>query len=353
MRPSTLSFVCLTALIALSAAAFAQQSPPAPAGLYDASPYLGQIRNDVLFGDVWERPGLSKRDRSLVTIAVNQALYATEELRLHIARGLDNGLTPSQIAEAIAHVLVYSGFPTGVNASRVAAEVFKERGLPARPQATPRNREPIGPPAYPGTFQTTPYLSELLNEFVYGELWERPDLSKRDRSVITVAVAQTMGATSELRAHLGRALDNGVTQAEINEIITHVSFYAGFPSGMNASQVAASVFQARKMPVPQADFPGAPSLDALVDRLLAPTWERGGLSARDRSLVTVAVVQTLYATEELRAQMNRAIENGVTPEQLSELIAHLTLYAGFPRGVNGSRTAAEVLKERGLPLPRP
>jgi alkylhydroperoxidase/carboxymuconolactone decarboxylase family protein YurZ len=353
MRSTTLILVLAGAVLGSSSVLAQQAPPPPPAGFYDAAPYLGQIRNQVLFGDIWERPGLSKRDRSLITIAVNQAQYATDELRIHIGRGLDNGLTPSQIAEAIAHVLVYSGFPTGVNASRVAAEVFKERGLPARPESSPRNREPVAPPEYPGAFQTTPYLSALLNDFVYGELWERRDLSKRDRSMITIAVAQTMGASSELRAHLARGLDNGVTQAEIDEIITHVSFYAGFPSGMNASQVAASVFESRKMPVPQADFPGAPSLDALIDRVIAPTWERAGLSERDRSLVTVAVVQTLYATDELRNQMNRALENGVTPEQLSELIAHLTLYAGFPRGVNGSRTAAEVLKEKGLPLPRP
>src|SRR5690606_5836434 len=127
-------------------------------------------------------------------------------------------------------VLVYAGFPAGVNAARVAREVYQQRGLPAVPEATPRNREPIGPPAYPNAFPSTPYLTELLNEWVYGEVWERPDLSKRDRSLATIAVAQGLGAESELRAHLGRALDNGVTQEEIGEVITHIAFYTGIPS---------------------------------------------------------------------------------------------------------------------------
>lgn len=344
----------LVALAVACSAGAAQQAPPPPPGAYDAAPYLGEIRNQVLFGDIWERPGLSKRDRSLITIAVNQALYATEEIRLHVERGLDNGLTQAEIAELIAHVLVYSGFPTGVNAARAATEVFRARGLPAAPEATPRNREPVAPPEYPNAFPATPYLTALLNDFVYGELWERPDLSKRDRSLATIAVAQTMNASSELRSHLGRALDNGVTQIEIAEVITHVAFYAGFPSAVNASRVAAAIFEARSLPIPRADFPGAPYLDVLVDGVLyGETWQRPTLSPRERSLITMAVVQTLYATDELRAQMERALDNGVTPDELSELIAHVTLYSGFPRGVNSSRTAAEVLRARGVPLPRP
>ncbi len=163
-----------------------------------------------------------------------------------------------------------------------------------------------------------------------------------------------MNASSELRAHLGRGLDNGVTPDEIAEIITHVGFYAGFPNGMMAARVAEAVMTTREIELPRARFPAAPYLDSLLDDILvAPTWERTELSRRDRSLITMAVVQTLYATDELRDQMDQALANGVTPEELSELIAQVTLYAGFPRGVNGSRTAAEVFEENGVPMPRP
>ena len=125
----------------------AAQQPAAPTGAYAASPYLGEIRDAVLYGDIWERPQLSARDRSLVTVAVNQALYATNELRIHMGRALDNGVTQSEIAELIAHVLWYSGFPTGVNAARVAAEVFEQRGLPTSPpESSPRESRRRRPP---------------------------------------------------------------------------------------------------------------------------------------------------------------------------------------------------------------
>ena len=97
--PVALTFA-LASLIAPQSPLAAQQ-PAAPVGAYDASPYLGEIRNTVLYGDIWERPQLSPRDRSLITVAVTQALYATYELRIHIGRALDNGVTQSEIAELI------------------------------------------------------------------------------------------------------------------------------------------------------------------------------------------------------------------------------------------------------------
>jgi alkylhydroperoxidase/carboxymuconolactone decarboxylase family protein YurZ len=352
-RSRTAIQVVSTVLFAASAAA---QTAPAPAGggggAMAGSPYLGEILREDLYADVWERPGLAPRDRSLITIAITQSLYATEEIRAHINRGLNNGLTQAEISELIAHVLVYSGFPTGVNAARVATEVYQQRNLPAVPPATPRNRDPVVPPAYPNSFPSTPYLAALLNEWVYGEVWERPDLSKRDRSLATIAVAQGMGAASELRSHIARGLDNGVTQEEVGELITHIAFYTGIPSAVNAARVAAAVFESRNLPMPQSDIPAAPYLDSIIDGLLAETWERSPLTPRERMLITVAVMQTLYSTDELRAQMERALASGITPHEISELIAHVTLYAGFPMGVNSSRTAGQVFQERGAPMPR-
>lgn len=94
---------------------------------YEVVPKLAELRDTVLFGDIWERPQLSKRDRSLITVAVLQALYRTEELRGHIGRALDNGVTREELAELFTHVTFYSGWPTGVNAGRVAKEVFESR----------------------------------------------------------------------------------------------------------------------------------------------------------------------------------------------------------------------------------
>ena len=91
---------------------------------YEVVPKLGELRDSVLFGDVWERTELSKRDRSLITVAVLTALYRTEELRGHLARALDNGVTRDELREVITHVTFYAGWPTGVNAGRVAGDVF-------------------------------------------------------------------------------------------------------------------------------------------------------------------------------------------------------------------------------------
>ena len=80
------------------------------------SPKLGELTSDVLFGDVWERPGLSKRDRSLITVAALISLYRPEQLVPHLHRALENGLTRDELVEAITHLAFYSGWPTAVTA---------------------------------------------------------------------------------------------------------------------------------------------------------------------------------------------------------------------------------------------
>ena len=86
-----------------------------------------------------------------------------------------------------------------------------------------------------------PALVGYTNDVVYGDLWERKGLSKRDRSLITVAALIATYRPEQLETHLGRALNNGVTQEEISEIITHLAFYAGWPAAMSAAQIAYTV----------------------------------------------------------------------------------------------------------------
>jgi 4-carboxymuconolactone decarboxylase len=94
--------------------------------VYEQFPKLGQLRDEVLFGDVGEQTDLSKRDRSLITVAALTALYRTDELRGHLRRALSNGVTKDEIRGLITHLAFYSGWPTAVNAARVALEVFEE-----------------------------------------------------------------------------------------------------------------------------------------------------------------------------------------------------------------------------------
>ena len=90
-----------------------------------------------------------------------------------------------------------------------------------------------------------PGLIDLSVRVLFGEVWERPGLSKRDRSLITCATLIALGRERQLVGHLGRALDNGLSKKELSEVITHLAFYAGWPAAMTAAQVAKDVFDKR------------------------------------------------------------------------------------------------------------
>jgi 4-carboxymuconolactone decarboxylase len=88
-----------------------------------------------------------------------------------------------------------------------------------------------------------PKLAELTDNVLYADVWERPELSKRDRSLVTVAALIAMNRPDQLRSHFTRARDNGVTQEELVETITHLAFYAGWPNAVTAVGVAKEVFE--------------------------------------------------------------------------------------------------------------
>lgn len=93
---------------------------------FDILPHLAALSKDVLFGDVWEEPGLSKRDRSLATCAILAAMYRTDELDHHMRRALDNGVTEQELKSLITHVAFYAGWPSAMNAGRVAVNVLPD-----------------------------------------------------------------------------------------------------------------------------------------------------------------------------------------------------------------------------------
>jgi len=99
---------------------------PAPHPLAELAPKFIEISTDVLFNDVWERPGLSKRERSLITVASLVSLYRQNELPFHLRKALENGLTKEEIVEAITHLAFYSGWPTAATALGIAKSVFAE-----------------------------------------------------------------------------------------------------------------------------------------------------------------------------------------------------------------------------------
>jgi 4-carboxymuconolactone decarboxylase len=94
--------------------------------LGDFAPKLLELTNDVLFGDIWERPGLSKRDRSLITVTALLALYRTEQLPFHMGRALENGVTKDELIEAITHLAFYAGWPNAITAIGILRQTLAE-----------------------------------------------------------------------------------------------------------------------------------------------------------------------------------------------------------------------------------
>jgi 4-carboxymuconolactone decarboxylase len=92
----------------------------------DVAPTLAELTEDVLFGNIWERPGLSKRDRSLITVATLVALNRTEQLPFHLRRALEHGISKDEIIELITHLAFYSGWPTAMSAVLLAKDVFRQ-----------------------------------------------------------------------------------------------------------------------------------------------------------------------------------------------------------------------------------
>ena len=95
------------------------------------------------------------------------------------------------------------------------------------------------------TREITPQMADFTVKHVYGEVWQRPGLSKRDRSLITIAALMVMGRGEQLSHHMGLGLDNGVTKDEISELIFHLAFYGGWPTASDAVFVAKEVFDSK------------------------------------------------------------------------------------------------------------
>jgi 4-carboxymuconolactone decarboxylase len=105
----------------------AQQPTTAREKVRTVAPKLIDLTEKVLFGDVWERPGLKKRDRSLITVAALVALNRSEQLRGHLERALQNGVTKDEIIELITHLAFYGGWPNAMTSALVAKEIFEQQ----------------------------------------------------------------------------------------------------------------------------------------------------------------------------------------------------------------------------------
>lgn len=251
---------CVTVLLAACSTASrmsSQGSPPVPTldDMRAVSPALAHNTDSTLLGEVWKRPGLSPRDRSLVTLAVLISKQQTFELAYHLNLALDNGVKPAEISETINHLAFYSGWGNATATILITKDVFAKRGV------TPDQLPPVSPPLLPidqasekvrtayvdkNVGPVSPGLVHYTSASLFHDLWLRPGLAPRDRSMITVSALIATGQVAQLAAHLNRAMDNGLTQAQASEMLTQLAFYTGWPNVFTAVPVVHDVFTSRQ-----------------------------------------------------------------------------------------------------------
>ncbi len=261
MKP--LTALALTSILAAPTLAHGGEQGAKPVATHESpsleevrsvSPALERYTTGPLLNGVWKRPDLSARDRGLVTVSALIARGQTVEMPYYFKLALDNGVTPAELSETITHLAFYAGWANAMSAVAVAKDVFAARGveidqLPSaepellriEPQAEAKRAVSVQENVGPVSQSLVDYTSQLL----FHDLWLRPGLTPRDRSLVTVSALVASGQVAQVPFHLNRAMDSGLTRAQASEMLTHLAFYAGWPSVMSSVPVVKGVFDAR------------------------------------------------------------------------------------------------------------
>ena len=216
-------------------------------------------------GHMWSRPQLSRRDRSLLVISVLAAHARDEELEVHTQVGLNHGLTRSEIEEILLHVAAYAGFPAAMAASRhmdaafcKAEGVGRIEGRTPAAQKSDEEREhdaadvwrtlngladDVDASVVHGNMVThLGDVGDVAFQWAFGEIWSRPELTRRDRSLVVITILASFGLVAELAFHVPAGLNHGLTRVEIEEITTHLCLYAGIPRGVEGFRATRAAF---------------------------------------------------------------------------------------------------------------
>jgi 4-carboxymuconolactone decarboxylase len=232
----------------------AEQNPmQTPNDIRLAAPALEKYAQGPL-AELWQRPGLSPRDRSIVTLAAMVARNQIADLPEYLRRALDNGVKPREISEIVTHLAFYSGWANAMGAVPAAKAVFAERGIGADqlPQVSPpplrldeeaetQREKSVG--ALFGA--VSPGVVHYTTDLLFRDLWLRPDLAPRDRSLVTISALIAAGQVAQLAAHLNRAMNNGLTAEEAGETLTQLAFYSGWPNAFTAMPIVKDVIAKR------------------------------------------------------------------------------------------------------------
>ena len=181
-----------------------------------------------------------------MTVSVLIATGKPAPLAGHLGRALDNGVKPTEASGLLAHLAIYCGWPNAVSALDVYDQVYTARKVDT---AALRALSPRLPAAASDAARAraladelgtiAPKFVQLTNDVVFGDLWQRSDLTLRDRSLVTIAALAAMGDDDQLDFYLRRGLESGLTPGQITEALTHLGFYAGWTRATKAMTAAA------------------------------------------------------------------------------------------------------------------
>lgn len=215
------------------------------------APALATITQERVVGELWSRPGMLPRDRALVTLSILVARNATLAYPHYFNKALDCGLLPTEISELLTHLGFYTSLANAFGAIAVVQSVFEQRGI--SPDSMPASYQELLPieTAVPDEPARSSFIADQIapvsaalqhytNDLLYAEVWTRPGLNPRDRSLATVAALAALGQSRFYPVYLERAKALGVTQVEFGEALGHVAFYGGWGLAIQASLDATS-----------------------------------------------------------------------------------------------------------------
>ena len=216
------------------------------------SPALAKYTETTVLDNLWTRPELSTRERSIVTVSALVMRNQTISMLHYFNKALDSGVTPGEVSEIITHVAFYAGWPNALAAVAIVKDIFAQRGVgadqlaPVSPELLPIEQavpdEATRVAIVNDLRPICPGLMDYTDDVLYQEVWRRPGLAPRDRNLVTISALIAGGQTGALGFYLNRALAMGITKAQVSETLTQVAFYAGWPVVMSVMSAINSAF---------------------------------------------------------------------------------------------------------------
>ncbi len=226
---------------------------------------FGSYVVDYIFGQVWQGDELSRRDRNIVALAMLGALEQLQAVRFHASFAFANGVTREEMTEIALQIAAYAGFPAGNEMINALVEMWS--GADGEPYRIPlaeykdddqRHRDAVDvmrtlngreesqdpAEALAGMERIGP-VGVLAFEFAFGDLWSRPQLSRRDRSLVVVAILIALSKPDELQFHIPGALNHGVTERELEGLMATAAPYCGFPRAVEGYRALRRILRKR------------------------------------------------------------------------------------------------------------